>query len=201
MEVNRYKGSLTVEQLIVAHEKIKANANSLYKEAQLLFENEMYARCHFLLCIANEELGKSIFVVSAAVDLVAENIDWHKFWKKLRNHKRKTEMIEFIENAFLSSDYNFTPWKEIEEKIPIFEELKMASLYADMFQNDFFNPEEIITFDLVKSALELTRHRIGFINAISPSDSILRAVKKEDILTYRAKLKEMGMDAGSEECS
>lgn len=29
MEFNRYKGSLTVEQLIVAHEKIKANANSL----------------------------------------------------------------------------------------------------------------------------------------------------------------------------
>ena len=84
MELKRYKGSLTVEQLIIAHKKTKSNANSLYKEAQLLFENKMHARCYFLLCIANEELGKSIFVVSAIVDLIAEKIDWHKFWKKLR---------------------------------------------------------------------------------------------------------------------
>ena len=102
-------------------------------------------------------------------------------------------MIEFMENIFVSSDDNFTPWKELEERIPTFEELKMASLYADMFQNDFFDPAEIITFDLVKSTLELTGHRIEFVNTISPPDSILRSVKKEDILTYRAKLKEMGM--------
>lgn len=193
MELKRYKNSLTVEQLIVAHKKIKANANSLYKEAQLLFENKMYARCYFLLCIANEELGKSIFVVSAIVDLVAENIDWNTFWKKLRNHKSKTRMIEFLENTFVSSDDNFTPWKEIEGRIPLFEELKMASLYADMFQTDFFDPVEIIPSDLVKSTLELTGHRIEFINTISPSDSILRSAKKEDICSYRAKLKEMGL--------
>ena len=101
MELKRYKGSLTVEQLIIAHKKTKSNANSLYKEAQLLFENKMHARCYFLLCIANEELGKSIFVVSAIVDLIAEKIDWHKFWKKLRNHKSKNRMIEFFENIFV----------------------------------------------------------------------------------------------------
>lgn len=103
-------------------------------------------------------------------------------------------MIEYFENIFVSSDDNFTPWKKIEERIPISEELKMASLYADIFQNDFFNPAEIITFDLAKSALKLTRNRMDFINTISPSDSILRAVKKEDILTYRARLKEMGIE-------
>ena len=144
MELKRYKGSLTVEQLIIAHKKTKSNATSLYKEAQLLFENKMYARCYFLLCIANEELGKSIFVVSAIVDLIAGKIDWHKFWKKLRNHKSKTGMIEFFENMFVSSDDNLTPWKELEQRIPTLEELKMASLYSDMFQNDFFDPEEII---------------------------------------------------------
>ena len=155
MELKRYKGSLTVEQLIIAHKKTKSNATSLYKEAQLLFENKMYARCYFLLCIANEELGKSMFV---------------------------------------SSDDNLTPWKELEQRIPTLEELKMASLYSDMFQNDFFDPEEIITFNLAKSTLELTGHRIEFINTISPPDNILRLAKKEDILAYRTKLKEMGME-------
>lgn len=194
MELKRYKGSLTVEQLIIAHKKTKSNATSLYKKAQLLFENKMYARCYFLLCIANEELGKSIFVVSAIVDLIAGKIDWHKFWKKLRNHKSKTGMIEFFENMFVSSDDNLTPWKELEQRIPTLEELKMASLYSDMFQNDFFDPEEIITFNLAKSTLELTGHRIEFINTISPPDNILRLAKKEDILAYRTKLKEMGME-------
>lgn len=84
----RYNDSLTLEQLIVAHNKIKANAASLYNEAQLLFENEMYARSYFLLCIASEELGKSIIVISAIVDLMAEEINWRSFWKKLRNHKQ-----------------------------------------------------------------------------------------------------------------
>ena len=42
--------------------------------------------------------------------------------------------------------------------------------------------------------LELTGHRIEFINTISPPDNILRLAKKEDILAYRTKLKEMGME-------
>ena len=99
MSLARYNDSLTLEQLIVAHNKIKANAASLYNEAQLLFENEMYARSYFLLCIASEELGKSIIVISAIVDLMAEEINWRSFWKKLRNHKDKTGTIEFFENA------------------------------------------------------------------------------------------------------
>lgn len=103
-------------------------------------------------------------------------------------------MIEFFENIFVSSDDNLTPWKELEQRIPTLEELKMASLYSDMFQNDFFDPEEIITFNLVKSALELTGHRIELINTISPPDNIFRLAKKEDILAYRTKLKEMGME-------
>lgn len=103
MELKRYKGSLTVEQLIIAHKKTKSNATSLYKE-----------------------------------------------------------------------------------RIPTLEELKMASLYSDMFQNDFFDPEEIITFNLAKSTLELTGHRIEFINTISPPDNILRLAKKEDILVILA---------------
>ena len=103
-------------------------------------------------------------------------------------------MIEFFENMFVSSDDNLTPWKELEQRIPTLEGLKMASLYSDMFQNDFFDPEEIITFNLAKSTLELTGHRIEFINTISPPDNILRLAKKEDILAYRTKLKEMGME-------
>lgn len=151
MSLARYNDSLTLEQLIVAHNKIKANAASLYNEAQLLFENEMYARSYFLLCIASEELGKSIIVISAIVDLMAEEINWRSFWKKLRNHKDKTGTIEFFENAVVSSDDNFTPWRTVAEQISDFEEIKMASLYADIFQVDFFTPNEIISAEMTKA--------------------------------------------------
>ena len=184
MSLARYNDSLTLEQLIVAHNKIKANAASLYNEAQLLFENEMYARSYFLLCIASEKLGKSIIVISAIVDLMAEEINWRSFWKKLRNHKDKTGTIEFFENAVVSSDDNFTPWRTVAEQISDFEEIKMASLYADIFQVDFFTPNEIISAEMTKAILELVKHRLEFINSISPSDDTIRAVKKEDILDF-----------------
>lgn len=194
MSLARYNDSLTLEQLIVAHNKIKANAASLYNEAQLLFENEMYARSYFLLCIASEELGKSIIVISAIVDLMAEEINWRSFWKKLRNHKDKTGTIESFENAVVSSDDNFTPWRTVAEQISDFEEIKMASLYADIFQVDFFTPNEIISAEMTKAMLELVKHRLEFINSISPSDDTIRAVKKEDIRLYREKLRKLGLN-------
>ena len=51
--IKRYKGELTLEQLIEARNKIIDNAKSLYEEASLLYENQKYARAYFLLCIAN----------------------------------------------------------------------------------------------------------------------------------------------------
>lgn len=194
MELKRYKGSLTLEQLIVAHKKIIDNAKSLYGEAQLLFEHSMYARSYFLLCIANEELGKSVMVISAAVDLIAGSIDWNSFWRKLRNHKKKTGTMEFIENVLVSSDENFTPFEDVQKQIPVFEEIKMASLYADMFQNDFFSPNEIVSERMVKGLIELTGHRIDLIDATSPQDEMLRTITKESILLYREKLSEMGIN-------
>lgn len=110
MSLARYNDSLTLEQLIVAHNKIKANAASLYNEAQLLFE------------------------------------------------------------------------------------IKMASLYADIFQVDFFTPNEIISAEMTKAILELVKHRLEFINSISPSDDTIRAVKKEDIRLYREKLRKLGLN-------
>lgn len=81
----------------------------------------------------------------------------------------------------MSSDDNFTPWRTVAEQISDFEEIKMASLYADIFQVDFFTPNEIISAEMTKAMLELVKHRLEFINSISPSDDTIRAVKKEDI--------------------
>ena len=151
-----------------------------------LYENSKFARTHFLLCIANEELGKSLIVTSAIVDLIAEKIDWHKFWKRLRNHKDKTRMIEHAENILVSSDENFTVPENIQKLIPVLEELKMASLYSDMFQNNFFEPNELIPQFMVAPYHRLTGNRLEFFSSIAASDETLRYAKKEDILKFQS---------------
>ena len=71
------------------------------REAQILYDNERFSRAYFLLCICNKELGKSVMIASAIVDLVDGNIDWKKFWRRLRNHKDKTGTLEHMENIFI----------------------------------------------------------------------------------------------------
>ena len=187
-KLERYKGELSLEQLILARNKIIENAKALYEEAMLLYENSKFARTYFLLCIANEELGKSLIVTSAIVDLIAEKIDWHKFWKRLRNHKDKTRMIEHAENIFVSSDENFTAPENIQKLIPVLEELKMASLYSDMFQNNFFEPNELVPQFMVAPYHRLTGNRLEFFSSFAASDETLRNVKKEDILKFQSRL-------------
>ena len=184
---DRYKGELSREQLIVARNKIIDNAKSLYEEASLLYENKKYARAYFLLCIANEELGKSIIVTSAIIDLIAETIDWNQFWKDFRNHKQKTRTIEHMENIFVSSDTNFTDPKEIQRLIPVLEEMKMASLYSDMLHTEFIVPNEFIPAFMVASLHKLTAKRLDFIISTSVSDEALQSITKEKIMEFRDK--------------
>lgn len=178
-ELKRYKGELNREQMIIARNKIINNAKSLYEEATILYNHDKYARAYYLLCIANEELGKSIIVTSGIVDFLGDNIDWKTFWKRLRNHKDKTGTIEHIENIFISNDENFCNPKDVQDRIPTFEEVKMISLYSDMIQNDFYEPCEIIQKEMVQAYHKLTGKRIDFVTAISVSDFTLRNIDKE----------------------
>ena len=126
-----------------------------------------------------EELGKSIMVTSGIVDFLGDNIDWKTFWKRLRNHKDKTGTIEHIENIFISNDENFCNPKDVQDRIPTFEEVKMISLYSDMIQNDFYEPCEIIQEEMVQAYHKLTGKRIDFVTAIAVSDFTLRNIDKE----------------------
>lgn len=187
-KLERYKGELSREQLITARNKIVENAKNLLCEAQLLYNNQRYSRTYFLLCICNEELGKSVIITSAIVELVKGSINWKRFWRHLRNHKDKTGTIEHMENIFISSDENFTDPNNIQKILPHLEEIKMASLYSDMFQNDFFDPDEIIPCELVESFLKLTSNRIESMAQAMPSDDTLKSFTKKDFFQFQEML-------------
>lgn len=188
-KLKRYKGELTREQLITARDKVIENAKNLFQEAQLLYDNERLSRAYFLLCICDEELGKFIIITSAIVELVDESINWKKFWCRLRSHKDKTSIIEHMENIFISTSANFIAPDDIKKIIPKLEEFKMASLYSDMFQNDFFIPNEIIPCYIVGSLIELTSKRIDFISSTVKLKDTLKNITKEDIVQFRSKFK------------
>ena len=185
--LKRYKKELTLDQLLCSREKIILNAKDLYEEALLLYDRKKYARSYFLLCIANEELGKMLIVTSAMIDLIEQTINWSKFWKQLRNHKFKTETIEQLENFFVNNEKHYQSPIKIAKMIPNLEELKMMSLYSDMYQVDFFTPSEIIDTKLVYHYLSLTKNRIDYFTIDLNLDSAIKKVKKEDILAFKEK--------------
>ena len=187
--LERYRGSLTLEQLILARNKIMKNAKELYEDATILYENGRFARAYFLLGIANEELGKYLLVTSATVDLVAGNIDWKRFWKAIRAHKEKAGIVEYTENMLMYTEEDCFSPLEIKETVSIFDELKMASLYSDMFENNFFLPDEIVQKSLAESYQKLTKSRINLIESINISDETIRNFKKEAVLEYRKMIK------------
>lgn len=190
-QLKRYKGELDRKQLITARNKIVSNAEALYEEANILFEHGKYARTYFLLCIANEELGKSVIVTSGVIDLLGDNIDWKKFWRRIRNHKDKTGVIEHMENIFVSSDENFSSPEEIQKIIPTMEEIKMMSLYSDMIQDEFYEPCEIVSKSMAEEYLKLTKNRIDFVTSIGVTDATLRSIDEEKVKEHIMRLQKL----------
>ncbi len=187
----RYKGQLTREQIMTARNKALINATKLLEDAQILFDSGRYSRAYFLLCICNEELGKSIFVISSIVEFVEGNISWDTFWRTFRNHKDKRGVLEYMENFMLSTEENFTPLNQIREMLPEREEFKMASLYCDMFQNDFFEPDDIFDELITRRILDLTKKRLDFVKSIPISNRSLAVVTDQNIKDSKKALMDM----------
>jgi len=81
---------LNLERLHQLRLSIFDNAESLYKEAKLLYANAMYARAYLLAHFAYEELGKIPIIVGAIGKLIqGEEVDWKKVGKRFRSHKEK----------------------------------------------------------------------------------------------------------------
>ncbi|MFB0919345.1 MAG: AbiV family abortive infection protein [Oscillospiraceae bacterium] len=181
MPLNRYYGDLTREQFITARNKTLLNANNLIIESKLLFENGMIARAYFLASIACEEIGKYLLISSAAIDYVRGTLNWKNFWKRIRNHKAKNQTIELFENIFVSNDENFTNPELIKALINDMDELKMANLYSDMFQYDFYEPNEIADKSMTANLIALAENRLKFIEIFPISEKYLLTITKEQI--------------------
>ncbi len=105
---------VTAERIFLARTKALQNAVALYDDATILFKSEKWARAFFIVQIATEELGKYGILSTSSISAIHGTLDWKHFWKRLRNHKNKTQHILLFED--------FHQFINKESKTPVFSE-------------------------------------------------------------------------------
>jgi AbiV family abortive infection protein len=157
--------------LYMARKKVLQNAQSLYEDAKILFENNRWPRSFFLSQIATEELGKYGLIVTSSVWAAHGSLDWNHFRKRFTNHKDKTKHFLLFEGLYhgnLSDDFfeNFDENEDADTKLAdSLEKIKMASLYCDMNKDGMVSlPGNVITKDFCEISLDLLRNRLTLVS-------------------------------------
>jgi AbiV family abortive infection protein len=119
---------LSVEELLDGCRESLANASELLDEAELLLENEHYARAYFLAHIACEEMAKSPILNRAACELALElPPDWRKLDKRLRDHRgkiRKVLTMDYFQSEIRVDDSDVKDFAEDLERVPLYNQAK-----------------------------------------------------------------------------
>jgi AbiV family abortive infection protein len=153
---------LNIEQLHQLRLSIFDNAESLHKEAKLLYENEMFARAYLLAHFACEELGKIPIIVGAIGQLIqGEDVDWKKVGRRFRNHKEKVISENHHHYVFgieidLINDSDLNWLNEQNKKSHIKVENKNRSTYVDVLNGKTLLPHEQVTQEDAKEMIEIT---------------------------------------------
>jgi len=174
---------LSLEEIEQGRAKALANANALVEEAKLLFTAEHYPRAYALAHLACEELGKVMMLVSLGIESRLGTAKWSKFWKRFRSHKEKTKNIfglDYLVSPPRSDNSDVENYvKDVTERVHMFEDIKLASLYSDYADGKSLSPNEIFTREFVESALKLAEGRLRVIN--NTEKATLGKIKDADI--------------------
>lgn len=160
------------KDLFLLIEKCLQNAQELFEEAMILFENKKSPRAFSLFQLSIEEIGKTALIYSFIKEEVKSEIIIEKFWKDFTNHKIKTKksisydkMFEFIlpditNDKKLIKDYS-EEILNLTSKVHLSNEYKNFSLYTSFYDNWFYLPSELITEDLIFEIKNLCQIRLN----------------------------------------
>jgi len=150
----------------IAYSKTFNNACELLIDANLLLENERYARAYLLSHIAIEELARCIMLSSAIMKTKIKSLDVKKLMKRQRNHHSKIELayslLEILKNyssPLSREDRVSIATTELpkyiigDNEVQKLDDLKNSSLYTDQYGNVTKEPNEVITFKEAESLL------------------------------------------------
>ena len=142
---------LTNEDLHRLRLRIFDNAESLHKEAKVLFENGYFARAFLLAYFCCEELGKIPIVVGViGRRLRGEAIDWKHVMKRFRGHKEKIDSDDYHQYLFgIEPDpLRNTDLRWLENAMDTAQshvDKKNQSTYIDFDQSTVLSPLDQIT--------------------------------------------------------
>ena len=168
------------------------NAQELYEEAKILYDNKHYSRCVFLSQIGAEELGKHCICSSDYVNSLLSKFDEKKFNSRFRNHRKKLSAITNAEDFWLDIFHNRIEnglFLNSEPDIEVLEQIKLSSLYVDFKGNDSIKPSDVYDKKFAKSILDWLLNRIKLFKKINVI-SRLRDGKLDNIDSIN-KLKEL----------
>lgn len=154
----------TRKQLISLATKSLENARALLQEAELLFNNQRWARTVFLCHTAGEEFGKSIQCLTAVMDHARGVLDFVKFRKRFLNHRAKTTTIRFFEAMVTPDEGNhfIDEVKGLDQEVSILTAGRNATLYSEMFSDGtVFAPNDVIPEKMASDALHWAKGRLA----------------------------------------
>lgn len=149
------------------------NSFELINDAQILFENERYARAYSLSQLALEELGKSIMLFDFYQNLQADErktFDFKSFRIKFRDHKWKSYESIFIE-LLMKADSKSPEFENValenfkkiqKNKKGYFDNLKNQSLYVSLQNDKFKKPNELFKKEKVSKFINESKAKIEF---------------------------------------
>ena len=155
---------LNFEKLEHAYIMTYENAKELIEEANILLDNEKYARAYFLAQIAYEEIGKlPIILHETTRALYKEQHDWKKFYKRLRSHDAKNQVNVIFDkiSGFPKIDLDVD---EIRDNTKRLNTLKNASLYSDLNEGEFIKPSSIVNEESAKARIRVAEEYMEFIS-------------------------------------
>ena len=148
------KLNMTEEQIVIGVPKIVDNANSLLKDADLLYNEKRYERAFSIYQLSIEEIAKAFFLINVVLfDELSKPEIQTRIKKEIKNHKFKIHKsigLQSLVNSFFK-DINMETYENLV--IESFEEMKNIDItnnkknwgfYTSFKNNIFQSPRELI---------------------------------------------------------
>lgn len=152
------------------------NSLALIQDAELLFENDSYARAYSITQLAIEEIGKARMVFDLYMSIVMgdrKEFDFPKFRKNFRDHKWKTVESK-ISNIYYNASVRSQSTQELEEfalknfaemqkaKNGDYDKLKNNGFYVSIENNSFCSPKEMFNREETLVFIQTSKKQIEF---------------------------------------
>lgn len=142
------------------------NSQELIDEAEILFNNEKYARTYLLSHIAIEESSKCAMLLKLiAFNIWEEEIDIKNVRKRYSSHKEKIKNFELLKILTDKKDYDLV---DLDKQIDILNTSKNDSLYVSWSnENEFVLPSEVYDKKNAEEKLNVALNYVKLFTSIS----------------------------------